>query len=134
MAPPHRFLLGLLHYYKIELQHLNPNGIQHIAAFIVLCKGYLGIEPHFDLWRYFFSINLQMRREHGRPDVTMPIGCIGVRLRNNRAKEYISMKLSLLNKGWHSQWFYLKNNVGPALPEHALPEYIGRVVEVVLDS
>jgi hypothetical protein len=27
MAPPHRFLLRLLHYYKIELQHLNPNGI-----------------------------------------------------------------------------------------------------------
>jgi hypothetical protein len=23
----HRFLSGLLHYYKIELQHLNPNGI-----------------------------------------------------------------------------------------------------------
>jgi hypothetical protein len=27
VAPPHRFLLGLLHYYKIKLQHLNPNGI-----------------------------------------------------------------------------------------------------------
>ena len=26
-APTHRFLRGLLHYYKIELQHLNPNGI-----------------------------------------------------------------------------------------------------------
>ena len=23
----HKFLRGLLHYYKIELQHLNPNGI-----------------------------------------------------------------------------------------------------------
>jgi hypothetical protein len=48
-APAHCFLLGLLHYYKIELQHLNPNGIQHIVAFIALCEGYLGIEPHFDL-------------------------------------------------------------------------------------
>jgi hypothetical protein len=48
-AAAHRFLLGLLHYYKIELQHLNPYGIQHIEAFIVLCEGYLGIEPHFDL-------------------------------------------------------------------------------------
>jgi hypothetical protein len=64
----------------------------------------------------------------------MPMGCIGICLRNNWAKEYISMKLSLLNKGWHSQWFYLKNNASPALPEHALPEYTGRVVEVVLDS
>jgi hypothetical protein len=27
MMPPHRFLRGLLHHYKIELQHLNPNGI-----------------------------------------------------------------------------------------------------------
>ena len=27
VTPTHRFLWGLLHYYKIELQHLNPNGI-----------------------------------------------------------------------------------------------------------
>ena len=26
-TPTHIFLRGLLHYYKIELQHLNPNGI-----------------------------------------------------------------------------------------------------------
>jgi hypothetical protein len=47
---------GVLHYYKIELWHLNPNGIQHFAAFIMLCEGYLGIEPHFDLWQYFFFV------------------------------------------------------------------------------
>ena len=27
MTPAHRFLRGLLHYYKIEVQHLNPNEI-----------------------------------------------------------------------------------------------------------
>ena len=27
VAPAHKFLQGLLHYYKIKLQHLNPNGI-----------------------------------------------------------------------------------------------------------
>jgi hypothetical protein len=86
-APAHRFLLGLLHYYKIKLQHLNPNGIQHIATFNALCEGYLGIEPHFDLWWYFFSVSLHTRREHDRPEVTMPMGCAGIRLRSNRAKE-----------------------------------------------
>ena len=40
---------GLLHYYKVELQHLTPNGVQHIAMFIALCEGFLGISPHFDL-------------------------------------------------------------------------------------
>ena len=48
-TPAHKFLRGLLHFYKIELQHLNPNGIQHMAAFVTLCKGFLGISPHFDL-------------------------------------------------------------------------------------
>jgi hypothetical protein len=38
-----------MHYYKIELQHLNPNGIQHMVAFVSLCEGFLGIEPHFNL-------------------------------------------------------------------------------------
>ena len=57
-TPTHRFLRGLLHYYKRELQHLNPNRIQHMVAFIALCEGFLGIIPHFDLWRYFFAITL----------------------------------------------------------------------------
>ena len=63
MTPAHRFLWGLLHYYKIDVQHLNPNGIQHIAAFVALCEGFLGISPHFDLWRHFFAVTLQKKRE-----------------------------------------------------------------------
>ena len=27
VTPAHKFFRGLLHYYKIELQHLNPNRI-----------------------------------------------------------------------------------------------------------
>ena len=49
VVPPYLFFRGLLHHYQIELQHLNPNGIQHIAAFIMMCKGYLGIKAHFEL-------------------------------------------------------------------------------------
>ena len=58
VTPAHTFLQGLLHYYKIELQHLNPNGNQHMAAFVTLCEGFLRISPHFDLWSHFFTINL----------------------------------------------------------------------------
>jgi hypothetical protein len=61
----------------------------------------------------------------------MLMGCVGIRLRNNWAKDYISMKLSTSNKGWHSQWFYLKNDAAPSLPEHGLSEYTGHVIEVV---
>ena len=62
-TPAHKFLWGLMHYYKVELQHLNPNRIQHIAAFIALCEGFLGISPHFDLWWYFFTVTLLKKWE-----------------------------------------------------------------------
>ena len=62
-TPAYKFLQGLLNYYNVELQHLTPNGIQHIAAFVALCEGFLGISPHFDLWWYFFAITLLKKRE-----------------------------------------------------------------------
>ena len=52
---------------------MNPNGIQHISAFVVLCEGYLGIEPHFELWKYFFAIELQMK-ERKKLDLVVPNG------------------------------------------------------------
>ena len=57
-TPAYKFLQGLLHFYKIELQHFNPNKIQYMTTFVVLCEGFLGISPHFDLWRYFFAVIL----------------------------------------------------------------------------
>ena len=99
----HKFLRGLLHYYQIELQHLNPNGIQHMAAFVALCEGFLGISPHFDLWRRFFAVTLQKKREKGgRKELHTPMGCVGIHLWNNRVGEYLSMRLSISNKGWPS--------------------------------
>jgi hypothetical protein len=76
---PHKFLRGLLHYYGIELQHLNPNGIQHISAFITLYEGYLGIEPHFELWKYFFAVELQRKKvEKKRANLAVPMGCASI--------------------------------------------------------
>ena len=39
------------------------------------------------------------------------------------------MRLLMSNKGWHSQWFYLKNDV--ATP---LPEFTGSLIEEALES
>jgi hypothetical protein len=54
--PPHPFLRGLLFAYGIQLHDLNPNTILHIACFITLCECFLGIEPHWALWRRIFVI------------------------------------------------------------------------------
>jgi hypothetical protein len=49
--PPHPFPRGLLFTYGIQLHDLNPNTVLHIACFITLCECFLGIEPHWALWR-----------------------------------------------------------------------------------
>lgn len=123
-TPCHRFLHALLHYYRIELQHLNPNGIQRIAAFVALCEGYLGIMPHFDLWRYFFAVIMQWTKgSDGQPDCHRPMGCASIHLWNHRVQEYVSMHLVSSNKGWHPEWFYLKN-----MGATPFPAYSGRGV------
>ena len=81
---------------------MNPNGIQHIAAFIAMCEEYLRIEPHFELWRYFFFISFIKMRGHPPP--------------GQRAAKYMPCQHSRSNKGWHSHWFYLKNDDAAPLP------------------
>jgi hypothetical protein len=57
----------------------------------MLCEGYLRIEPYFKLWRYFFSITLQKKREKGRVDQLMSMGCASIHLRSNRSSDYMSL-------------------------------------------
>jgi hypothetical protein len=52
--PAHEFLRGLLFIYGVQLHQLTPNSILHIACFVTLCESFLGIEPHFLLWRSIF--------------------------------------------------------------------------------
>jgi hypothetical protein len=53
--PAHEFLRGLLLVYDMQLHHLTPNSILHIACFITLCESFLGIEPHWILWKFLFA-------------------------------------------------------------------------------
>jgi hypothetical protein len=46
------------------------------------------------------------------------IGCDALRLKWNRVSEYLIGPLTSFNSGWHSEWFYLKNN-----PECSLLAY-----------
>ena len=52
--PAYWFLRRLLNEWGLELQHLNPTGVLHIAGFITVCEAFLGMEPHMDFfWRMF---------------------------------------------------------------------------------
>jgi hypothetical protein len=53
-VPARQYIREFLYEYGLQLLHLNPNSIQQMAAFKVLCKRYLGIRAHWHLFNYFF--------------------------------------------------------------------------------
>jgi hypothetical protein len=54
IVPLSHFMRALLHYYKVELHHLALNSISQAVIFTAVCKGYLGMEPHWNLWLHLF--------------------------------------------------------------------------------
>jgi hypothetical protein len=68
-APSHQFLRSLLQLYGLELHHLTPSWILHMAAFVTLCEAYMGIEPHrawtrkwrcWAVWTSFSYLGLEL--------------------------------------------------------------------------
>lgn len=100
--PASKFLRGLLHFYNIELVHLTPNGITHIALFVHLCEAFLGIDPHFQLFRYFFR--LKPNPKSANPSVC---GGAGFQLRQSTKKHYFDVPLKDPVRTWRSEWFVI---------------------------
>jgi hypothetical protein len=128
-VPASRFMRAILHVYGVELHNLSPNSISQAAIFAAVCEGYLGIDPHWDLWTHFFSAEL-FASPTGERRVRAAVradGCI-LHLRQARAPQYIPAILVSSNKGWQCRWFYLRNVDG------RLPSFSQRVVTAAADA
>jgi hypothetical protein len=128
-VPASRFMRAILHNYGVELHNLSPNSISQAAIFVAVCEGYLGIDPHWDLWTHFFSTEL-FASPTGERRVRAAVragGCI-LQLRQSRASQYILAVLASSNKGWQRRWFYLRND------DERLPSFSQRVVTVAGDA
>ncbi|KAE8812705.1 hypothetical protein D1007_10192 [Hordeum vulgare] len=49
--PASSFFAEWPQFFGLQPHHLAPNAILQLAAFVVLCEGFVGIEPRVDLWR-----------------------------------------------------------------------------------
>jgi hypothetical protein len=83
-VPIHPFLRGLIDYYGISLCNLNPNSVLHVYVFIHFYEAYLGILPHFDLFRHFFYLKA---REGSR---ARTVGGACLQLRDGMVGQYIT--------------------------------------------
>jgi hypothetical protein len=100
--PAHEFLRGLLFVYGVQLHQLTPNSILYIACFITLCESFLGVEPHWTLWKFLFrlrpSVSLSKNPELGGAVVSV------------RAKaHYLEFSMATSVQGLRKKWFYIKD-------------------------
>jgi hypothetical protein len=82
------FFKGLLKYYGIEYLNLNPNGIFHISVFVHFCEAFVGIKPHWVLFRKFFHVKPQPSANDPRV-----VGGAGIQMREDTAEQYLLYKL-----------------------------------------
>jgi hypothetical protein len=108
--PVSPFFRGLLDFYHLNLTHLNPNSILQISIFVHLCEAFLGILPHFGLWKYLY---------HCRPEMAggqhQLVGGTSLEMRRGRKTDYLDIPLKDSIKGWRLEWFIVENH-GNSLP------------------
>jgi hypothetical protein len=109
--PASDFFKGILGYYGIEYLNLKPNGIFHTTVFVHFCEAFLGIKPHWILFRKFFRVKPQPSASNPRV-----VGGEGIQMREDAAEQYLSYKLIDSNQDWKAKWFYVTNH-HPALPK-----------------
>jgi hypothetical protein len=108
----HRCLCSCLRSYGLELHHLTPSWILHMAAFVTLCVGYIGIEPALNQWRHFFWAWLQ----HDSGVGAMFLGSVDILVRSDpRPDSYFSFPQPDSPTGWWKVWF-LKDEADALLP------------------
>jgi hypothetical protein len=114
--PTHEFLRGPLIVYGVELHQLTLNSILHIACFITLCESFLGIDPHWVLWRFLFRL---------RPSVALnkksKLGGAIVSVRSE--SHYLEFNMAASVQGWWQKWFYIKDQKATASDHYGIAPF-----------
>jgi hypothetical protein len=94
--PAHEFLRGLLFMYGVQLHQLTPNSILRIAYFITLCESFLGIEPHFLLWKFLFRLRLSVALSK-KPELGGAVNSI------RAESQYLEFSMAASVQGWRKK-------------------------------
>jgi hypothetical protein len=71
-----------------------------VSIFITLCESFLGIQPHFNMWRHFFC--LKKKGDDGGSKVAR--GAY-LNLHDGMKAEYLNVPLSSSMRDWYKKWF-----------------------------
>ncbi|KAE8780384.1 hypothetical protein D1007_46499 [Hordeum vulgare] len=112
--PANSFFAEWLQFFGLQPHHLALNAILQLAAFVVLCEGFVGIEPHIDLWRSLFFFKQQSiimeKSEVEKLKGPRPMTPGGAALVHHRPKSvFPQMPLQDSVKHWQKGFFYVRS-------------------------
>ncbi|KAE8787555.1 hypothetical protein D1007_38492 [Hordeum vulgare] len=121
------FFAEWLRFFGLQPHHLAPNAILQLSAFVVLCEGFVGIEPRVDVWRNLFFFKQQSiamdKSEVEKLKGPRPMTPCGAALVHHRSKSgFPQMPLQESIKHWQKGFFYVKN-ANPALDVLNMPPF-----------
>ncbi|KAE8805992.1 hypothetical protein D1007_17904 [Hordeum vulgare] len=113
------FFSNWLVFFGLQSHQLAPNAILQLSSFVVLCEGFVGIEPRLDLWQSLFFLKQQSKKmdkaKLEKLDGPCPMTPCGAALVHHRSKSgFPQMPLQESIKQWQRGFFYVKN----ASPTH----------------
>ncbi|KAE8802513.1 hypothetical protein D1007_21697 [Hordeum vulgare] len=112
--PASSFFAEWPQFFSLQPHHLAPNAILQLVAFVVLCEGFVGIEPRVDLWRILFFFKQQSiameKSEVEKLKGPRPMMLCGAALVHHRLKSgFPQMPLQDSIKHWQKGFFYVKS-------------------------
>lgn len=108
--PASDFLQDLQYYYGIQIHHLTPQSVLHIAMFVHFCKTFLGIEPHFEFFWSLYTLTPLPFAE-----AMDSIGCANLELRLGMVEKYLEWHAIHVDPEWKGSRFYT-SNPAPVVP------------------
>jgi hypothetical protein len=86
------------------------------CLFITLCEAFIGVDPHWVLWKYIFRL-----RPSGSEDEIPTLGGTIVSVRSE--SQYLAFKMAESVQGWRLNWFYIKDQKTSEVDEYGLAPF-----------
>ncbi|KAE8772250.1 hypothetical protein D1007_55758 [Hordeum vulgare] len=120
--PARNFFSTFLTQFGVQPHHLAANVVLQLAAYVTLCKGFLGTELRVDLWRRLFYFKQGMMKGDAADNVWLTAYNAAL-IVHWTSSSFPGLPLQNSVKKWQRVFFYVKN-VNPTNDRINMPPFV----------
>ncbi|KAE8820653.1 hypothetical protein D1007_01404 [Hordeum vulgare] len=120
--PASNFFFTFLTHFGLQVHQLATNAVLQLAAYVILCEGFLGIKPCVDIWRRLFYFKKQSLTDGVTRHKRMT-ACGAALIHHRAGSGFLKLPLQDSTKKWQRGFFNVKN-VNPQDDHINLPPFV----------